>query len=128
MTTNYIPAELRPVLIERVRQLNADSLFDTEIGRQLGYASDTIRNLRHEADIPAVDRATRPEKFGPTEGDCPVCTLPVQIARSGNVKEHKAFFGRLTRGAVNGTVVQAAERCPASDRPYAELAPVAVAA
>lgn len=91
--TNPIPAELRPVLIERVRQLNAEGRFDPEIGRVLGYSSKTIMGLRREGGIGPVNRATRPELWNKDSVACPACRLVVDVRRN-IIDRHNLLTGR----------------------------------
>lgn len=77
-----IPDDLRPLVIERVRQLNAEGRFDPEIARTLGYSSKTIQGLRRAGGIGAVARADRPELWNKNVMTCPACRVLVDVSRN----------------------------------------------
>lgn len=120
-----IPKELRPQVIERIRQLNAQRLFDTEIGAQLGYSPETIRSLRNSADIPAVSgMRNRPGPAAHFTIECPTCGLLIGVER-GVLEPHRGFFGRVGPGAVNGMPTRVVDECPSGFQPYTRTAPAA---
>lgn len=110
-----IPADLRPVLIERIRELNAQGQSDSRIGMQLGYASETIRNLRHKAGIDPIPAGTGNKGRPATEQPCPTCTQPVEVI-AGMIADHKALLGRRRSNGVH-----IADPCPASGASYMAL-------
>lgn len=115
-----IPADLRPAVIERIRELNALGHSDRQIGGLLGYAGETIRNLRIKSGIEGIRRADSNKGRGATDAECPVCGLLVDVI-SGIVAHHRGFLGRVGPGSINRTPVHIAENCPASGDFYGRL-------
>jgi hypothetical protein len=121
---NDIPADLRPVLIERVRQLNAQGMYDTEIGENLGYSVWTIRRLRVQGDIPRLVSSssnTNRRKAPTVDATCPTCGQSIDVRR-GVVLPHNAFLGATGPGTIHGHTVQIAEPCPGVGQPHAAAA------
>lgn len=111
-----ITDEEKAPLLAKIRELNAEGLYDPEIGQIVGLPKDKIGALRRQAGIPAVPPpvSTRIRKNGPTWAPCPSCGLAVDIP-GNRYKTHQRHERRVIRGVVH---LVPAGRCAGSAQRY----------